>query len=697
MNDNERVYLNEAIRWIKKMETHMPRSDVARVMGVHRNAIFNLLKNKGWRRGAKIRTAWLKYREEFLRLTPKQMQAIVEVIQAEERTTAPMAKPGAKPTPGETKTSDTESTRGSSGESSEHGAAALGEDAHTSEVVGNVPEFPVSDDNEGPDKNEREIDKERGTKADTSTPVPVPSESVTTSADSGVSRPAYETQNALTETPVEDLLAVVDYHNGRRHGHRHLRDNLRKGIVDPGLPIIYRQARDYLIERIRTATTHVEVALYAGAPVLAEVLDLSLEDAKRAGRARLEGWHPAKLGEAPAGLHGDALILLVDGRPARYADEGAKAVAFAPNDEWEDLADHSALQMRYSVRIKQRQQRYACESHTDRPLWIGYRASDQMPEHPYRDGDWYFGSLGFRDKNGEWLPSIAHLLAWWYRIRAVRDAFAGTDAERLNSPFWNHIERMRLSLEYEFLGDEYALTLPHYGGGLTLARPTRMRERRWMKRRLTELDKLIAKGLRRNLWRRIRRRQFADVFTEIATLKRKREWVLERRLSQQEARSVKREYNAETILYTGGTVVCDRSPGQPSVASTVRVPVTTAVSPTSEDLRKHPRRKYKEAHTERKAGLPPRRYRWMPFRWIWRNYRRPITYTGRADWTTEPLVAREPEGLLRWYPADSELMTTEGMSETVLIPALSTATHGRSGLASRLWRVIFSEKVTTDA
>lgn len=702
MSDNERVYLSEVIRWIEKMEAHMPRSDVARVMSVHRNAISNLLKNKSWRRDAKIRTTWLKYREEFLRLTPKQAQAIADAIQAEERASVANAKPRTKPTACETEPGDTGSVRESSaestgtfdevaistGETSEHDAPGLDGDAHTSEVVGNVQGSLASNESEDPDRNEREADKGCDVKAGTPAPVP---------ADSRASQPTRETQNALTETPVEDLLAVVDYHNGRRHGHRHMRDNLRNGDADPGLSIVYRQARDYLIERIRTATTHAEIALYAGAPVLAEVPYLSLENAKRAGRARLEGWHPAKLGEAPAGLHGDALILLVDGRPARYADEGAKAVAFAPNDAWEDLTDHSALQMRYSVTIEQRQQRYACESHTERPSLIGYRASDQVPERPFRDSDWHFGSLGFRDKNGTWKPSTAHLLAWWYRIREVRDAFAGTDAERLGSPFWNQIERMRLSLECELLGDEYAMTLPHYGGNLVLGRPTRVRERRWMGRRLIQLDKLIARGLRRNLWRRIRRRQFADVFTEIEARKRKRQWVLERRLSQQETRSVTRKYNTETILCTGETIVCDESSGLPRAAGTTLAPVMTAVSSTPENPRVYPRRRHKEAQAEGEAGLPPRRYRWMPFRWIWRNYREPRTYTGRADWAADPLVAREPEGLLRWYPADSELMTTEGMSETVLIPALSTATHGRSGLASRLWRVIFSEKVTTDA
>ena len=114
MSDNERVYLSEVIRWIEKMEAHMPRSDVARVMSVHRNAISNLLKNKSWRRDAKIRTTWLKYREEFQRLTPKQAQAIADAIQAEERASVANAKPRTKPTACETEPGDTGSVRESS-------------------------------------------------------------------------------------------------------------------------------------------------------------------------------------------------------------------------------------------------------------------------------------------------------------------------------------------------------------------------------------------------------------------------------------------------------------------------------------------------------------------------------------------------------------------------------------------------------
>ena len=83
-------------------------------------------------------------------------------------------------------------------------------------------------------------------------------------------------------------------------------------------------------QRVLQAGTVEEIAAAAGAPVLAEVPGLDLEDARAAALLKLDGWTPADRERRPPGLHGDGPILLHLGEEVSYADEGARRVAFAP-------------------------------------------------------------------------------------------------------------------------------------------------------------------------------------------------------------------------------------------------------------------------------------------------------------------------------------------------------------------------------
>ena len=51
-----------------------------------------------------------------------------------------------------------------------------------------------------------------------------------------------------------------------------------------------------------------------------------------------------------------------------------------------------AEELRDGVTIEERMRRYAHDDHRDRPRLIGMRFSDVIPEKPYPDEDWFFGS-----------------------------------------------------------------------------------------------------------------------------------------------------------------------------------------------------------------------------------------------------------------------------------------------------------------
>ena len=309
-------------------------------------------------------------------------------------------------------------------------------------------------------------------------------------------------------------------------------------------------ARALVEERIRQASTVEEVALIAGAPVLAKVPGFSLAAAKRAALLRLTRWHPAKIvkeadgsiGEykvgPTGGLWGDGPIMLHYGMGADYLDDGARLVAFAPVTAWgpDQGLPYSAVHMRTGVTMEQRQGKHAYPAYPDhdgRPDRVGYRPANWAPRRQYPDHDWFFGSEGTFDRaytesriaagtlcsdDLEFLaavaehdmrlvpielrkPSAADVMSYWYRVRAIADAFSGVEAFK-GSPFALELEREKLQRERIMLSDEYAITPYYYGEGIKLPGITRISERRWMGERIEEIPQEIKRARKRQRRRR---------------------------------------------------------------------------------------------------------------------------------------------------------------------------------------------------
>ena len=167
------------------------------------------------------------------------------------------------------------------------------------------------------------------------------------------------------------------------------------------------------------------LSLLSGAPVIREV---SLGAAVSAARAVLNG--EVSLLDPPLLLHGDAVLLLVMRAQAGYADSGAREVAFSPAGRRYGCG-LLAEELRDGVTIEERMRRYARDEHRDRATLIGMRFSDVIPEKPYPDEDWFFGSTGWTDRSGTWRPGRAELIARW---RHVTGACAKTGERRGRPP-----------------------------------------------------------------------------------------------------------------------------------------------------------------------------------------------------------------------------------------------------------------------
>lgn len=324
--------------------------------------------------------------------------------------------------------------------------------------------------------------------------------------------------------------------------------------------------KDFLVSRVNETTTVAEVALIAGTPVLALVPGLTLEAAKEGGLLRVSGWnpgHPARDEDGVireyrvgpvGGLWGDGINMLYFGEEAEYADDGARLVAFAPETAWgpDERVWYYAQQMRTGVTMKDRRRKHAVSDHDGRGLYFGYRMANWAPERKYPDSDWFFGSEGALDveavrrltgagrlfpddlellsKVAEWdvrriplrvrRPSRAEVLARWYAVRAIADAFA--DVERFaTSAFGLAVERERLLVERTMLSDEYAITPYYYGEGRSIPDSTRVSERRWMLERIGELTREVARARRRLKVRRF----FGSLFLGWARALRRRMYV----------------------------------------------------------------------------------------------------------------------------------------------------------------------------
>ena len=191
------------------------------------------------------------------------------------------------------------------------------------------------------------------------------------------------------------------------------------------------------------------IALLLGIPVLKE---LPLDIAANAARAVLDG--EASLLNPPAGVYGDALVLLLTRAEAHYWDPGAREVAIAHAGRLYPCG-LSAEDIRDGVLIEDRMRRYACDHHFNRPLMIGTRFSDVILAEAYRHEDWFFGSSGWVDEDGVSRPSRGEIIAGWRHVSGLCDAWGNEDPA---TPWQLALNEQKLSLEVILLGPGYGMT-----------------------------------------------------------------------------------------------------------------------------------------------------------------------------------------------------------------------------------------------
>ena len=248
-----------------------------------------------------------------------------------------------------------------------------------------------------------------------------------------------------------------------------------------------------LLGKIEDALTPAELAEVVGAPVLAE---LPMDAALSGARALARGWRWVR-DPAPAGLHGDTLYYLHTLEEVSFADEGAKRVAFAPDTEMFECG-LTAAELRYGVHPHQRQKPYAVERHSDRGLLIGIRMAALVPEKPYPDEKWFFGSEG-SVIYGERLPSAAEVIAARRKLLVLSDSFPENGSGKRLTPWQLGLLNERLSVELQMVNTQYALTIgEHIEGNRTWAPSIRLGiETRWRHAEIETNEAMIRQELRR--------------------------------------------------------------------------------------------------------------------------------------------------------------------------------------------------------
>ena len=271
------------------------------------------------------------------------------------------------------------------------------------------------------------------------------------------------------------------------------------GEVPPGAA---RQPRDAardkgvsgLLGKIENALTPAELASVVGAPVLAE---LPMEAALSGARALARGWQWVR-DPAPTGLHGDALYYLHTREDVRFADEGAKRVAFAADTGMFECGLTGA-ELRYGVHPRDRQKRYAVERHEDRGLLIGIRMAALVPERPYPDERWFFGSEG-QAIDGEWQSSAADVIAARRKLTVMSDSFSEASSEKRLTPWQLALRNEQMRVELQMINSHYGLTIgEHVNGDRTWAPSTRLGiETRWRYAEIALNESAIQDALRRH-------------------------------------------------------------------------------------------------------------------------------------------------------------------------------------------------------
>ena len=230
-----------------------------------------------------------------------------------------------------------------------------------------------------------------------------------------------------------------------------------------------------LLDRIDTAETPSELAALADAPVLSEV---SLEAARAGAQALARGWRWMR-DPPPDGLHGDALFYLHTREEVSFEDEESKRVAFAPDTEMFECGLTGA-ELRYGVHPRRRQKRFAVERHEDREMHIGLRMASLVPEMPYPDEKWFFGSSEITD-DGEVQPCAASVIAARRRMLSMVSSLAEGTAREALTPWQLALMNEQMRVELLMVNECYGLTIgEHVDGDRTWAPSTRLGiETRW--------------------------------------------------------------------------------------------------------------------------------------------------------------------------------------------------------------------------
>ena len=498
---DDEAMLSEMVAWAEGLrEAGVSEMKIAQALSVPRASLNRVLRNRRWTERTVVYQQWMEKQRYLLLLDAGGLLALLEAASEARRR----------------ETADAETEMGDGTEPPEMATEAVSTAA--SQAAGDRAPAQVSSQ-ASEELSSPPDSEEYGTAPGRTEVEAVPDDTASTQdqttpkADTDGARPTVAgIENDTAEQGLDDG-DEYDEDEQEREEHRVLQGGFEAAngneggdaVAPAGLPqaasaAAKRRGKPWLIERIRAAETIEEVANVASASVLNWVPGLTLEQAKEAAQLKVSGWNPAVWGSPkPSGFHGDAALLLWAGAEVAYRDEGAREVAFAPTLQWEDEMPYCAHDMRYGVPSSLRQRRYAVDAHDEeaRGDRLGYRPCSWVPEKPYPDSDWFFGSEGNLRADGTWWPSRAEALHRWYDLRDMFRGYGGTEADLGASIWYAEIERAMLKIERFLLDVDYRMTFHYHGRGRVIPHHTRIAERRWMAMRRVELDEEIRLKRRR--------------------------------------------------------------------------------------------------------------------------------------------------------------------------------------------------------
>ena len=158
----------------------------------------------------------------------------------------------------------------------------------------------------------------------------------------------------------------------------------------------------------------------------------------------------------------------------------------------------TGAELRYGVHPHRRQKRYAVERHEDRGLLIGIRMAALVPEKPYPDEKWFFGSEG-QAIDGEWQPSAADVIAARRKLIEMSASFSEVSPEKRLTPWQLALRNEQMRVELQMIDSHYGLTIgEHVNGDRFWAPSTRLGiETRWRRAEIALNEAAIQHELRR--------------------------------------------------------------------------------------------------------------------------------------------------------------------------------------------------------